>query len=344
MANSHSRFSHALVTSHRDLIAELEKGIQQFKANLQFSNSHNVIRYIERFVDALNQIPGGQDELKRRATLIETSCRPGSGYDTARAESLQSYRGQPRRLTGSKLAIDNLREPKDTPVFLADIDQERQDIERVLNEGILKFSDAGREAFKRWGVACRAVQRDADPLAVDGCWHLLHIHESSEDNPTDSAKTARAIIRTDMGGADLDSIKAAADSLVDWVTENAANTDVEGRATYGSKIAAPVKPKRSTESGEGRVKLIASLTLHHRYADGSCLNLEPIGNNELAREAEVSRATASGFFKNEFKGYKGYRIACRDATRLVGLLKLLNQEFSPHHLFGDKPPGEHEDK
>src|SRR5262249_18814112 len=39
-------------------------------------------------------------------------------------------------------------------------------------------------------------------------------------------------------------------------------------------------PKRSTERGEGRAKLIAALTKHHQYADGGCLNLEPIGNNE----------------------------------------------------------------
>jgi hypothetical protein len=28
------------------------------------------------------------------------------------------------------------------------------------------------------------------------------------------------------------------------------------------------------------------------------------------------------------------------ATRLVAALKLLNQEFAPHHLFGAKPPDE----
>ena len=102
----------------------------------------------------------------------------------------------------------------------------------------------------------------------------------------------------------------------------------------------PVKPKRSTEKGEGRVKLIAALTKHHKYADGSCLNLEPIGNNELARLAGVSESTASAFFKKEFKGHIKYRVACGDTTRLVTALKLLNQEFSPHLLFGKKPPNE----
>jgi len=92
--------------------------------------------------------------------------------------------------------------------------------------------------------------------------------------------------------------------------------------------------------GEGRVKLIAALTKHHKYADGSSLNLEPVGNNELARLAKVSESTASAFFKKQFGGHTKYRTICPNATRLITSLKLLNQEFSPDNLFGAKPPGE----
>ncbi|MEO2030480.1 MAG: hypothetical protein ABGZ35_00195 [Planctomycetaceae bacterium] len=111
-------------------------------------------------------------------------------------------------------------------------------------------------------------------------------------------------------------------------------------AEPGSDSRAAKKSKRSTEKGEASAKLIAALTLHHKYADGSCLNLEPIGNNELARAADVSASTASVFFHEKFAGHMKYRFACRDTTLLVSALKLLNQEFSPHHLYGAKPPGE----
>jgi hypothetical protein len=117
-------------------------------------------------------------------------------------------------------------------------------------------------------------------------------------------------------------------------------------AEQGSELAK--RPKRSTERGEGRAKLIAALTLHHRYADGSCFNSEPIGNNELARRAEVSTSTAKGFFDEEFggrereKGHAKYKIVCRDVGRLVDSLKALNGEFSPHDLYGRRPPGEEE--
>src|SRR5262245_10829995 len=75
---------------------------------------------------------------------------------------------------------------------------------------------------------------------------------------------------------------------------------------------APIPPsqvsqKRSTERGEGRRKLIAALTNHHQYAKGSCLNQEPVGNNELARLADVEESTASDFFKREFNGHAEYK-------------------------------------
>jgi hypothetical protein len=108
-------------------------------------------------------------------------------------------------------------------------------------------------------------------------------------------------------------------------------TGVQGPPT--ASAAEPGK-KRSTERGEGRAKLIAALTKHHRYADGGCLNQEPVGNNELARAVGVSTSTASDFFRDEFEGHAKYKALCRDSGRLVAALKLLNNEFAPHNLYG----------
>ncbi|MCC7476717.1 MAG: hypothetical protein IT425_15110 [Pirellulales bacterium] len=122
----------------------------------------------------------------------------------------------------------------------------------------------------------------------------------------------------------------------------AQTTGQDGPAEAAGDRPAPTKAKRSTERGEGRAKLIAALTKHHKYADGGCLNLEPIGNNELARLVGVDQATASAFFKQQFKGHGKYKAACADAARLAVALKLLNGEFAPHLLYGSKPPGEDE--
>ena len=100
------------------------------------------------------------------------------------------------------------------------------------------------------------------------------------------------------------------------------------------------KPKRSTVRGEARIKLIAALTKHHKYADDCCLNLEPVGNNELARQVGVDQATASAFFKSQFSSHVKYRAMCSDAAKLTASLKLLNGEFAPHLLYGARPPDE----
>ena len=103
--------------------------------------------------------------------------------------------------------------------------------------------------------------------------------------------------------------------------------------------------KRSTEKGEARVKIIGVLNKHHQYDDGSCQNTEPIGNNELARQADVDKSTASRFFNREFnkgqlEGHRRYKVTCRAPYRLADALKVLNGEFSPHDVYGRQPPGE----
>jgi hypothetical protein len=103
----------------------------------------------------------------------------------------------------------------------------------------------------------------------------------------------------------------------------------------------PRKPKRSTNQGEARAKIISALTLHHKYADGGCLNAEPIGVNELAEKAEVSSSTVSEFFTKQLGGHATYRnFYCGEMPRLVMVLKMLNGEYSPDLLFGGTPPGE----
>lgn len=100
------------------------------------------------------------------------------------------------------------------------------------------------------------------------------------------------------------------------------------------------KAKRSTERGEGRTKLVAALSKHHRYSDGSCLNPEPIGNNKLAKAAGVSPSTASTFFNDKFQGHTKYKALCRDSGSLAAALKLLNGEYSPHDLYGRRSADE----
>lgn len=104
-------------------------------------------------------------------------------------------------------------------------------------------------------------------------------------------------------------------------------------------------PNSGKAKGEGQEILIPALTMHHRYADGSCLNLEPIGNNELSRIADVSTATATRFFKKWFDGHSKYCSMCRrNTSKLVDTIKAMRKEFVPSKEpnYGSVPKYEHE--
>ncbi len=69
--------------------------------------------------------------------------------------------------------------------------------------------------------------------------------------------------------------------------------------------------------------------------------MQPIGNNQLARLADVDKATASAFFQKEFGGHDRYKSHfCRDAGALVAAIKQLNGEYTPDVLFGRHLPRE----
>jgi hypothetical protein len=99
------------------------------------------------------------------------------------------------------------------------------------------------------------------------------------------------------------------------------------------------KPKRSTQRGDAEDKFISALSEHHQYAHDSCLNLEPIGNNALARKAGATKGAASYFFNKHFSkgksgGHRAYQTMCRDASKLTTALKMLRKEYAPHLLLG----------
>jgi hypothetical protein len=122
---------------------------------------------------------------------------------------------------------------------------------------------------------------------------------------------------------------------------DALDTEQQGTPSRESETGnlPATKPKRSTQKGEARDKIIAALTKHHKYADDGCLNQAPISVNELARKYDVTKASASRFFKKEFGGHSKYRnVYCKDLHLLLAALKKLNDEYAVDDLFGGTPP------
>jgi hypothetical protein len=106
----------------------------------------------------------------------------------------------------------------------------------------------------------------------------------------------------------------------------------EALATSSGEVEREFKHKRSTTNGDARSKIIAALTNHHQYENGSCLNFEPAQVNPLAREIGVSSSVVSGFFKKKFGSHTLYKNQCGENATLVHALRILNNELTPKLL------------
>ena len=103
-------------------------------------------------------------------------------------------------------------------------------------------------------------------------------------------------------------------------------------AFHARKNGKPRRPKRSTQKGEARDKIISAFSLHHNYGFEGEIITHPIGSNELARNANVGTSTTSRFFEDIFGGYPGYRRICyRDPHKLQQTLERLNGETPSNH-------------
>jgi hypothetical protein len=199
----------------------------------------------------------------------------------------------------------------------------------------VRWQEAREAALRLAGTAGLALDViDRDVRAADAAFTAIHQAIAAGDRSADT------------GGVDAASVRLYELGLLTdeaWRKNYSWNPPVDDPTGAGVKNSgkAPVA-KRSTERGEGRAKLIAALTKHHRYADAGALITEPVNNNELARLAGVDKSTASDFFKKEFGDHARYKLLCQDPARLVAALKLLNGEFSPQnlHLYGRRPADE----
>jgi hypothetical protein len=138
---------------------------------------------------------------------------------------------------------------------------------------------------------------------------------------------------------------AEASETVGALPQHSAAAEVPATITSPSgQILSPdgkaARRKRSKPRGAARQLLVAKLNAHHHYDDGCSLNLEPIGNNEIASLVGIDKSTASDFFTKEFGSYDNYCRTCAAPATLAAALRLLNGEVKPRDLYGRAPPGE----
>jgi hypothetical protein len=209
----------------------------------------------------------------------------------------------------------------------------------------------GSVAAHWWRIQAAALKFHADPSRMPGIDRLEVLCDELAGGTGLTAKNLRQLRahlcrlrQCSLQEADTYPLNEAADALEEAASGQGRANRVEGddKSETSNAVLPEKKAKRSTQRGEGEAKIIAALTKHHKYADGGTLNPEPIGNNALARLAGVSESTVSAFFKERFKGHAKYRALCNDSSHLVAALRMLNGEYSPHLLYGDRLPGEGE--
>ncbi|QDT51691.1 hypothetical protein Pan258_57830 [Symmachiella dynata] len=363
---------HALRAAHADLSAELATGIGEFNANLCVYNSQAICDAAERFVDAFHRIPGGEAELLRRSKYVAKQCGPGTEYRRLMDVAFACLKNAKTRPVGASASparnsINSLK-PVSDPQYAEELAILIETLKSAMRAetpiGVAGVIPARcKRAFLVWLAEMKRIDMEAKHVEADGCLYLLSVYQAWDPSATELDEIIETLLLKSIGGTHLQGMRAAADSLIAAVDENdlgingvsaPSASPVKAGTTVGvanpkSSVAQSTsekKTKRSTTKGEAREKLIAALTHHHDYQNGSCLNTESINNNELARNAGVSRSTASQFFQREFGGsekkggHTNYKIICRDPARLAESLKVLNGEFSPDELFGRNPPGE----
>jgi hypothetical protein len=304
--------------------------------------------------------PGAPSNIKLKTlpkNLIKQRVRQFLGAPPKQKKAMQAYRVAEKRLT---------RHPPITCARIEDAYPWRHSAARAAVDlrdgGWIKEAEAIGEVLSGLPTGLvdgrqpeiMAGQSDAIRAGAERIRTILAIClMESPENLTDHAvaNDGRPFIKRLLAGADNSELtpsnlalletrlkQPVALSTIQQEKQAAGEPETNEQPNIASQSV--TKRKRSTERGEARMKLIAALTKHHKYEDGSCLNMQPIGNNALARMARVDQATASAIFKREFLDHGKYKVTCFDERRLAAALKLLNAEFSPHILYGAKPPGE----
>lgn len=209
---------HALSLACKDLIAELDAGITVFRTNLENSNRDKVHDQVLRFANEFSRIPGGAEELEYRANYVATHCKSGTEYQTLMDDFFECYNANqtmavPVRQSGASLAVQNLKPTHD--VFLeSHLRDTINDLENALKCGVIP--DTCRDKLGQLLDEAREIADEARHIESDGCFFIGGGKGASKPSPNELNEIAVSMLLSGVGGVYLESIRAAAESLMDW--------------------------------------------------------------------------------------------------------------------------------
>lgn len=307
---------HSLTTAHTELTALLDEAVELYQQSQRYVNAVQIIRAIERFVHEIKLVPEWMSELERRASLVEVSLGPSSDYGARRRRALKSCAVVPSDFCRATLARDRLNDANTVqPRSLAEVQLIRGDIEAIIESA--KLTPLAVKAYEGWLASCQHIQREAERLEIDGCWFLYHVYLSAEPERSKRSEAARAMLGGVFGGASLESIRAAAASIIAWISEHSlpitAATDPSppqaqdcGDGESPASAASAIEPDPPQAQGARRDSRAKSPKRSWTQSD----------LNEAIRAYKAARAsTYSDLVAGVKRGDPGAR---KDARRLFG--------------------------
>jgi hypothetical protein len=151
--------------------------------------------------------------------------------------------------------------------------------------------------------------------------------------------TGDATHDADMQNLCCIALRGAVTKLCSYLRSLLKSVEREGQNERKTSSAQRInkKCKPSAGGGDKRLLIVSALTEYHKYADGGCLNCEPIGVRQLAGTDIASAGTISNFFDEEFGGHDKYKAACCDPAVLGVCLKMLTGELKPKAMWNALP-------
>ena len=137
-------------------------------------------------------------------------------------EAFNRYQAQPKKNvgkqpSGAKLAIQRLKPQSDLRLE-AELTKIIDAIKQAEPEGAIPVRC--RTEFRLWLDTTRQIANDAKRVEADGCYYLSSTYRPWDSSATTGDAAAAAILMSKIGGVHLQTIKTAAESLLDWAFHN----------------------------------------------------------------------------------------------------------------------------
>ena len=258
--------------AYETLLAELGRGIEQYRQKRSYSNVSAICDAVRRFVHELHTVSTWRAELEHRATLIERACSDGSPWRRAADTAMA--------LLANTLETDNPMETAFQDLGLSTPDRLRCEVRTGVSSSLqLKSVIEGIERAKRsnglaadtqsalddWRAQSVRILDSATREEADGCYWLHQVYRDLEEWRSEWPASQQGDW---VGGCFLQPMLNATRLLMGWIEES--------------------PPAAKTEQNEGNGVNMGDNTPEPPDTDGAPPRLAQEENNLIPTDAQLA--------------------------------------------------------